>query len=53
MFKKRHYEEIAKLINETDGNMKLDIFISSKLIPLFKKDSEVFNKEKFLKACYK
>ena len=52
MFSKRHYTEIAKLINESDGNTKLDIWVNEKLIPLFREDNSKFDKERFLKACY-
>ena len=52
MFTQKHFIAVAKLINETDGNINLDSFVSAKLIQFFQDDNPKFNKEIFLKACY-
>ena len=52
MFTRKHYEELAKLINNSDGNEKLDVWVSSKLIPMLLIDNYKFDRNIFLKACY-
>jgi hypothetical protein len=52
MFQKRHYEALARLVKNSDGNLTLDEWVSYKLIPLLRDDNYRFDKERFLRACY-
>jgi hypothetical protein len=52
MFSKKHYETLAKLIRDSDGNQSLDGWVATKLNPMLIRDNSLFDREKFLKACY-
>jgi hypothetical protein len=52
MFQKKHYEALAKLIKESDGNQSLDGWVATMLNPMLIRDNPLFDRERFLKACY-
>jgi hypothetical protein len=64
MFTKQHYKAIAEIINnrkvtndnyccgcELDGAEKTRLHIVNQLAGYFAQDNELFDREKFLKAC--
>lgn len=54
MFQKRHYESVAKLINEVlleVQNSFLAGLLVGKFVVLFRDDNDLFDKQKFYDAC--
>lgn len=50
-FSRRHYQEIAKVINKSGFNPLTKDGITNHLIVMFKTDNPRFDESRFLRAC--